>query len=129
VQATLQQLPALVAEMRGTLHTIDREVRGVSGTGQQALVQSSASLQGALAAVQSLAQTLQSEGTGTLSAARTAAQSTTTAMDNAGALLDPQGETMQQLQHAMDDFAATAARLRSLSERVDRDPAVLVRGR
>jgi phospholipid/cholesterol/gamma-HCH transport system substrate-binding protein len=29
----------------------------------------------------------------------------------------------------VDDIAATAARLRNFSERIDRDPSVLVRGR
>jgi hypothetical protein len=29
----------------------------------------------------------------------------------------------------VDDLAATSARLRNFAERVDRDPAVLVRGR
>jgi paraquat-inducible protein B len=34
-----------------------------------------------------------------------------------------------QVERAVEDLAATAARLRDLSERVDRDPAVLIRGR
>ena len=129
VQTSVQQLPALVADMRNTLQVVQREVHAVSGSSQQALVQSSASLQGALTAVQSLAQTLEHEGTGTLTATRRAAESATTAMEGASALLDPHGDTVRQLQDAIDDFAATAARMRNVAERVDRDPAVLVRGR
>jgi paraquat-inducible protein B len=34
-----------------------------------------------------------------------------------------------QAQRAVDDLAATAARLRNIAERIDRDPSVLVRGR
>jgi paraquat-inducible protein B len=44
-------------------------------------------------------------------------------------LLDPRGQTVTQVQEAVDDLAATASRLRDLSERVDRDPSVLIRGR
>jgi paraquat-inducible protein B len=36
---------------------------------------------------------------------------------------------VSQLQQTVDDLAATAARLRNVAERVDRDPSVLVRGR
>jgi len=129
VQTTVQQLPQLVADMHGTLQTMQHEVHAVSGAGQQALTQSTASLQGALGAVQSLSQTLEREGVGTLTATRQAAQSATTAMDDASALLDPNGDTVRQLQDAIGDFAITAARLRNVAERVDRDPAVLVRGR
>jgi paraquat-inducible protein B len=45
------------------------------------------------------------------------------------ALVDPHGHTAMQAQRAVEDIAATAARLRNLAERVDRDPSVLVRGR
>ena len=44
-------------------------------------------------------------------------------------VLDPHGRTMIQIERAVDDLAATAARLRNLAERVDRDPSVLLRGR
>jgi len=44
-------------------------------------------------------------------------------------VLDPNGRTMTQVQRAIDDFAATAARLRNFVDRVDRDPSTLVRGR
>jgi hypothetical protein len=33
------------------------------------------------------------------------------------------------VQRTIDDLAVTAARLRNVAERVDRDPAVLLRGR
>ena len=50
-------------------------------------------------------------------------------LDNSRLLLDPQGPMVSQLQQTVDDLAATAARLRNVAERVDRDPSVLVRGR
>jgi paraquat-inducible protein B len=56
-------------------------------------------------------------------------QNANIAVDGANALLDPNGHTVIQLQRAVEDLAATAARLRRFAERVDRDPAVLVRGR
>jgi paraquat-inducible protein B len=126
---TVDELPALVADMRRTLNTIEREVRAFSRTGQSALADSSSALQEALASVQSLAGTLERESTGTLSAARSAAESANTAMQGANALLEPGGETATELQRAIEDLAETSARLRSVAERVDRDPAVLVRGR
>jgi paraquat-inducible protein B len=127
--ATLDQLPVLVADMRDTLHTMQREVQSFSTTGQRAVGDSSAKLQETLASVQSLARTLEHEAVGTLAATRTAAQNAGAAMDGANALLDPRGETIQQVQRTIDDLAVTAARLRNVAERVDRDPAVLLRGR
>ena len=50
-------------------------------------------------------------------------------LDNTRLLLDPQGPMVSQLQQTVDDLAATAARLRNVAERVDRDLSVLMRGR
>ena len=50
-------------------------------------------------------------------------------LDNTRLLLDPQGPMISQLQQTADDLAATAARLRNVAERVDRDLSVLMRGR
>lgn len=126
---TLDELPALLADLRSTLQTVQREANSISAVGRKAVTDSSSALQRTLASVQSLSQTLEREASGTLAATRTAAQSANTALEGANVLLDPYGETMLELQRAADDLAETAARLRSVAERVDRDPAVLVRGR
>ena len=126
---TIQDLPALVADLRHTAKTIDREVAGFSATAQRALGDSSAALQKTLGSVESFAQNLDRETTSTLVTARATLASANAAFDSANSLLDPRGDTVVQAQHAIDDLAATATRLRSFAERVDRDPTVLVRGR
>ena len=93
------------------------------------MASSSAALQRTLASVQSLAESVEREAVGTLTTAQGTLRNANTAIEGANVLLDPNGDTVIQLQRALDDFAATAARLRSLAERVDRNPAVLLRGR
>ena len=93
------------------------------------VAESAAALQKTLASVQLLSQNLDKEAGSTLDEARVTLRSANSAFDAANTLLDPRGETVMQIQRAVDDLAATAARLRSLAERVDRDPAVLLRGR
>ena len=91
--------------------------------------ESAASLQNTLASVQKLSENLDREAASTLAAVRGTLQNADTAVDDINVLLDPRGQTMTQVQDAVEDLAATAARLRDLSERVDRDPGVLIRGR
>lgn len=69
------------------------------------------------------------ELTAALGAVRGAVDNANTAINGAIALLDPDGRTVMQAGRTVEDLTATAARLRDLSERVDRDPAVLIRGR
>jgi paraquat-inducible protein B len=124
-QPALHQLPRVLTSFERTLGNIDREVGA-----------SSASLQQTLAAARSLAATLEREGTGTLAAMRqtlgradgTLGKADAT-LDGLNELVDPRGHTAMQVQRAVDDLAATSARLRNFAERVDRDPSVLVRGR
>jgi paraquat-inducible protein B len=100
LRQAMRELPETLRAARRTLDTLDREAAG-----------SSAALQETLAA---LRQTLQTADA-TLRDART--------------LVDPRGHTVVQVQRAVDDLAATSARLRNIAERVDRDPSILVRGR
>jgi len=129
VKKTIDDLPALIADTRRTLGTIDREVVGFSAAGQRALGEAVPALQKTLASVQSLSERLERESADTLGSARGVFQNANIAIDGANALLDPRGPTVIQLQRAVEDLAATAARLRRFAERVDRDPAVLLRGR
>ena len=129
VKKTVDDLPALIADARRTLGTIDREVVGFSAAGQRALGEAVPALLKTLASVQSLSERLERESADTLGSARDVFQNANIAVDGANALLDPRGPTVIQLQRAVEDLAATAARLRRFAERVDRDPAVLLRGR
>jgi len=117
-QPALHQLPRVLTSLERTLGTIDREVGA-----------SSASLQQTLGAARTLATNLDREGAGTLAAMRQTLAKADATLDGAHALVDPHGHTAMQVQRAVDDLAATSARLRNLAERVDRDPSVLVRGR
>jgi phospholipid/cholesterol/gamma-HCH transport system substrate-binding protein len=126
---TIDGLPALLADLRRTVNTTEREVVGLSAAGQRALGEVVPAVQKTLASVQSLSEHLEQESTDTLGAARGVFQNASIAVDGANALLDPRGQTVIQLQRAIEDLAATAARLRRFAERVDRDPAVLLRGR
>ena len=124
-QPALQQLPQVLGSLERTLGTMDREMRA-----------SSASLQETLAATRKLAASLDRESASTLAALRqTLAKADGTldkadgALDDLSTLVDPRGHSAMQVQRAIDDLATTSARLRNLAERVDRDPAVLVRGR
>jgi paraquat-inducible protein B len=129
VKQTIRELPRLIADLRRTVNTVDREVTDVSRDGRAAIAGASASLQKTLASVQTLAANLDREGTSTLVAARGVLKSASTTVEGTNVLLDPRGRTVIQVQRAVDDLAAAAARLRNLMERVDRDPSVLVRGR
>jgi paraquat-inducible protein B len=126
---TIEDLPALLTDTRRTVNALEREVKGLSSTGQQAMAESSAALQKTLASVQTLTENLDRESASTLAQMRDTLQNANTAVEGANALLDPRGRTVMQVQDAVEDLAATAARLRALSERVDRDPSVLIRGR
>ena len=124
-QPALAELPRVLASADRTLHTIDREVAA-----------SSASFQETLAATRKLATTLDRDGASTLAALRQTLEKADGtlekadgALDGINAMVDPHGHTAMQVQRTLDDLAATSARLRTLAERVDRDPAVLVRGR
>ncbi|MGH8666177.1 MAG: MlaD family protein [Burkholderiales bacterium] len=147
---TMQELPLLVAQLRQTLKTIDTEAAGVSDTVRATMTTSAGSLDKTLQSVQALAATLEREGASTAAAARStltqadktiagadaalaalppALETTQQALEGASRVLDPHGRTMIQIQRAVDDLAAAAARLRSLAERADRDPSILIRGR
>jgi paraquat-inducible protein B len=118
LRGALEQLPAVLSSLERTLDTTEREVAA-----------SSASLQQTLAAMGTLATTLERDGASTLAALRETLETADATLDAAHALVDPRGHTAIQVQRAVDDLAATSARLRNLAERVDRDPSVLVRGR
>ena len=81
------------------------------------------------ARMHALAANLDREAASTLGAARGTLGRADTALDGANVLLDPRGRTLAQVQRAVDDLTAAAARLRDLAERVDRDPSILIRGR
>jgi paraquat-inducible protein B len=129
LKQTIKELPGLLGALRHTLNTVDREVAGLSGAGHEAIASSAEDLQKTLAAVQTLASNLDRETASTLSAARETFKSAGAALDGSNVLLDPRGRTVIQVQRAVDDLAAASARMRSLAERVDRDPSILIRGR
>jgi len=114
----LDRLPATLASLERTLNTVDREVGA-----------SSAAARETLAAVRTLATTLDGEGASTLAALRQTLEKADATLDGVHELVDPHGHTAMQVQRTLDDLAVTAARVRNLAERVDRDPSVLVRGR
>ncbi len=118
LRRAIGQLPQLLSSVERTLDTMEREVAG-----------SSASLQETLSAIRTLATTLDRDSASTLAAVRESLGRADATLDAAHALVDPRGRTAIQVQRAVDDLAATSARLRNLAERVDRDPSVLVRGR
>jgi paraquat-inducible protein B len=125
---TLKELPGLASGLRQSLSRVDREVAGLTGAGHKAIAASASALQKTLASVQTLAENLDREAVSTLTAARATLKSASTTLDGTNAVLDPRGRTLPQVQRAIDDLTATAARLRNLAERVDRDPSILVRG-
>ena len=129
LRQTVRDAPAVLAQVRQTLVTVDREVAALSRTGKAAVGDSSAALQKTLSSVQALVATLDRESATTLTAMRGTLGRADGSLDNTRLLLDPQGPMVSQLQQTVDDLAATAARLRAVAERVDRDPSVLVRGR
>jgi paraquat-inducible protein B len=103
----LDQLPATLASMQRALDTVDREAGA-----------SSAELRQTLASIRA-----------TSDAARGTLANADAVIDGARAFVDPQSHTAVQAQRAVDDLAASAARLRNLAERLDRDPSILVKGR
>ena len=129
LKQTIDGLPALLADLRQTVKTVDREVHSFSATGQRSISETAASLQSTLASVKKLAENVDREAASTLTVARGTLQNADTAVDGIKVLVDPRGQTVTDVQDALGDLAATAARLRDLSERVDRDPSVLIRGR
>jgi paraquat-inducible protein B len=129
LRQTMREAPAVLAQLRQTLATVDREVAAVSRTGRGAMGDSAIALQKTLTSVQALVATLDRESTTTLTAMRGTLTRADGSLEDTRLLLDPQGPMVSQLQQTVDDLAATAARLRNVAERVDRDPAVLVRGR
>jgi paraquat-inducible protein B len=129
LRQTVREAPATLAQLRQTLATVDREVAAFSRTGQGAVGDSAVALQKTLSSVQALVATFDRESATTLTAMRGTLGRADGTLDNTRVLLDPQGPMVSQLQQTVDDLAATAARLRNVAERVDRDPSVLVRGR
>jgi paraquat-inducible protein B len=117
-QPALAEMPRVLSSFERTLDTTRGEVRA-----------SSASLQQTLAAIRTLATDLDQESSTTLAALRVTLGKADATLDGAHALVDPRGKTAIQVRRAVDDLAATSARLRNLAERVDRDPSVLIRGR
>ena len=122
LKQAIKDLPGAVTSIRHAAQTIDREVTQLSRAGRDDIASATAALRQTLASVQSLATDLDRETASTLGRANTA-------IDATNAALDPNGRTMIQVQRAIDDIAATAARLRNFVDRVDRDPSILIRGR
>ena len=121
----LHELPRTLVPFRRSMESVDREVRA-----------SSAALQETLASVRTLAGSTDREVSATAAALReTLARTDATldaahaTLDAAHALVDPRGQDATEVRRAVEDLAATAARLRNFAERVDRDPSVLLRGR
>jgi phospholipid/cholesterol/gamma-HCH transport system substrate-binding protein len=129
VARAVHDLPEITSTLKTTLVTINREASAISRTGRGALTDTASALQHTLASIDTLATTMKSETTSAFGAMRGTLRNADTALDDAHALLDPRGETMLQVQRAVEDLAAAAARVRNLTERVDRDPTILVRGR
>jgi len=122
LKQAIKDLPGTVTSVRHAAQTIDREVTQLSRAGRDDIASATTALRQTLASVQSLATDLDRETASTLGRANTA-------IDATNAALDPNGRTMIQVQRAIDDIAATAARLRNFVDRVDRDPSILIRGR
>jgi len=114
----LDRLPSTLATLERTLKSVEREVGA-----------SSAGFQETLASIRSLAASAERDSVSTSAALRGTLANADAVLEGAHAFVDPQGHTAVQAQRAVDDLAATAARLRNLAERLDRDPSVLVRGR
>ena len=147
---TVQKLPQLAERVDSTLTTLETEIARLSASVRGTLATGSGSLEQTLQSVQQLVGTIEKEAAGTAAAARATLdradktllgaegalaglpatlEATNRTLEGANRLLDPNGRTMLQIERAVDDLAATAARLRHLAERVDRDPGVLIRGR
>jgi paraquat-inducible protein B len=129
VKQAVSDLPQITAALKQTVATVDREVTALSHTGRAALSGTEAAVHKTLASIDTLAAHLDNETASTLAALRGTLENANTTLDGTRTLVDPQGETVLQVQRAIDDLAATAARMRNFAERVDRNPSVLVRGR
>ena len=129
VKQAVHDLPHITAALKQTLATVDREVSALSRSGRAALSGTEAALQKTLGSVDTLAAHLDAETSSTLATLRGTLETANATLEGTRTLLDPQGETVHQVQRAIDDLAATAARMRNFAERVDRNPSVLVRGR
>ncbi|MEA3156983.1 MAG: phospholipid/cholesterol/gamma-HCH transport system substrate-binding protein [Betaproteobacteria bacterium] len=129
IDQAVRDLPEITAALKHTAATVDREVTALSGTGRAALSGTEAAVKKTLSSVDTLAAHLDTETASTLATLRVTLENANATLDGTRTLLDPQGETVINVQRAIDDLAATAARMRSFAERVDRNPSVLVRGR
>jgi paraquat-inducible protein B len=118
LKQALDRLPSTLGSLERTLNTVARDVGA-----------SSAEFQKTLASVRSLAASVERDTASTSAALRATLANADVVLEDAHAFVDPRGHTAMQAQRTLDDLAATAARLRNLAERVDRDPSVLVRGR
>jgi len=125
----VKDLPQITGALKHTLATVEREVTTLSRTGRDVLGSTDASLQKTLGSIDKLAINLDSETASTLSMLRETLANANATLDGTRTVLDPQGQTVLQLQRTIDDLGAMAARLRNFAERVDRNPSVLVHGR
>jgi paraquat-inducible protein B len=129
VGQAVRDLPEITGALKHAVATVEREVATLSRTGRDVLGSTDASLQKTLGSVDKLAKSLDSETASTFSMMRETLANANATIDGTRMVLDPQGQTVLQVQRAIDDLAATAARMRNFAERVDRNPSVLVRGR
>ena len=118
LKQSVRALPQVLASVQRSADTVEREVSASSGA-----------LQETLASVRTLAAHTDKEAAATATALRETLARTDATLEAARALVDPRGHNAMEIRRAVDDLAATSARLRNFSERVDRDPAVLLRGR
>jgi paraquat-inducible protein B len=129
VKQAVTDLPQITQGLKHAVATVDREVTALSRTGRDALLGTEAAVHKTFASIDTLAAHLDNEAAMTLAALRGTLESANATLDETRTLVDPQGETVLQLQRTIDDLAETAARMRNFAERVDRNPSVLVRGR
>ena len=129
VKRAVADLPEVTAALKRAIASVERDVTVLSRTGGDVLGRTDASLQKTLASVERLTTNLDTETAATLSMLRETLANANASLDGTRTLLDPQGQTVLQVERAVDDLATTAARLRNFAERVDRNPSVLVRGR
>ena len=118
LKQSLDRLPA-------TLHAVER----VLGTADRELTASSSAFQETAASIRALAASVERDSASTSAALRGTLANADVVLGDAHALVDPHGQTALQAKRAVDDLAVTAARLRNLAERLDRDPSVIVKGR
>jgi paraquat-inducible protein B len=125
----VKDLPEITGALKHAVATVEREVTTLSRTGRDVLGSTDASLQKTLGSIDKLAISLDSETASTLSMLRETLANANVTLDGTRMVLDPKGQTVLQVQRAIDDLATTAARMRNFAERVDRNPSVLLRGR